>query len=141
MNTKHLKPFPAGKTAEELGIDTSKKFVVVDNGNTVFNTGEILMLIENDGTSAPYFSNGKTTWNCLWSDLAYAPNQKINKKPYHFILVWEEEKDPIKFFHTRTEALEFAKTLPENAHDIQLVEIKTLEKVEIVSEKKVKIVK
>lgn len=147
MNTKHLKPFPADKSAKELGIDTSKKFVVVNPYMSAgsYKEGDIIEYIEKYSIYSGTFRNsssGKKIDVCVfWHELAYAPNQKINKKPYHFILIWEEETDPIKFFHTRTEALEFAKTLPENAHDIQLVEIKTLEKVEIVSEKKVKIVK
>lgn len=150
MNTKHLKPFPADKSAKELGIDTSKKFVVVRPWITSeinYKKGDVVKFINEyeDDKDGAIFENSKgeeIDVYILWNELAYAPNQKIKKvKPYKFILIWEEEIDPVKFFHTRNEALEFAKTLPNNAHDIQLVAIKTLEKVEIVSEKKAKIVK
>ena len=152
MNTKHLKPFPADKSAKELGIDTSKKFVVVRPWITSeinYKKGDVVKFINEyeDDKYGAIFENSKgeeIDVYILWKELAYAPNQKIKQvksKPYKFILIWEEETDPAKLFHTRNEALNFAKTLPNNAHNIQLVEIKSLEKVEIVSEKKVKIVK
>ena len=44
------KTFPAGKTAEELGIDTSKKFVVVNKNNkSGFSIGDVLKFDRQDG--------------------------------------------------------------------------------------------
>jgi len=44
------KTFPAGKTAEELGIDTSKKFVVVNKNNkSEFSIGDVLKFDRQDG--------------------------------------------------------------------------------------------
>ena len=144
-----LKTFEAGKNAQELGIDTNKKFVVVENGG-LFPKGTILTLYEDDNTPNPFFVVGMHSGKerpCFWQELAYAPNQKTPKtpkqKPYKFIVIWEEETDPVKFFYTENEAKKFIKTLPENAHSIQLIEIKTLKKVEITQtvQKKIRFIK
>lgn len=70
-------PFEAGKTAKELGIDTSRKFVVVSNGKgEIFRTGDIVKM----SGSAPFaIEPGATFQNkqgdkeiMFWRELAYA---------------------------------------------------------------------
>lgn len=76
-NTPMKTPFEAGKTAKELGIDTSRKFVVVSNGKgEIFRTGDIVKL----SGSAPFaVEPGATFQNkqgdeetMFWRELAYA---------------------------------------------------------------------
>lgn len=44
------KTFPAGKTAKELGLDTSRKFVVVNKNNkSGFSIGDVLKFDRQDG--------------------------------------------------------------------------------------------
>ena len=71
------KTFPARKTAKELGIDTSRKFVVVE-GNEVFDEGDILVLEEDDNTIRPNFkrvSDSETSFLTL-SYLAYLEEEE-----------------------------------------------------------------
>jgi hypothetical protein len=69
-----MKTFEPNKNAEELGIDLTKKFVVIINGDEYFDKGDILVISEDDETELPYFkrlSDGKE--HCMyWSDLYYA---------------------------------------------------------------------
>ena len=74
-------PFPPGKTIQELGIDTTRKFVVVDDDGLFLKKGTILTLDRDDGSLAPYFkdSSGRAVAACLFR-LEYAPKQPIFKK-------------------------------------------------------------
>ena len=68
-------PFEAGKTAKELGIDTSRKFVVVEEDYKIpLKKGDVLMLEEDDGSLCPRFRAMDDTdyWYFDWSRLAYA---------------------------------------------------------------------
>lgn len=65
------KPFESGKNAKELGIDTSRKFVVV-RGGSLFNVGEIVELSGDEDSVVPKFSNGRKARFCCWGRLAYA---------------------------------------------------------------------
>lgn len=78
-------PFEAGKNARELGIDTSKKFVIIstDKGdrNRGLKAGDIVTLRGDDGSCAPFFldKNGETC--CLyWSQLAYADEPEVKEE-------------------------------------------------------------
>lgn len=70
-------PFPPNKTAKELGIDTSRKFVVVESDN-VYKKGDILVIHTDDETSMPFFSRlGEENKNRIsWSKLEYADEPK-----------------------------------------------------------------
>lgn len=70
-----MKTFEAGKNAEELGIDLSRKLVVV-TGNESFIEGEIISLAENDNSNCPFFykNNGDGDHCIHWDKLAYAEN-------------------------------------------------------------------
>lgn len=79
-------PFEAGKTARELGIDTSRKFAVVSNGKgEIFRTGDIVKL----SGSAPFaVEPGATFQNkqgdeetMFWRELAYADDE-AKPEPY-----------------------------------------------------------
>lgn len=64
--------FPAGKTAKELGIDVSRKFIVLE-GNELFDKGETVTLLEDDDTRMPRFINEKGSMRFIhWSGLSYA---------------------------------------------------------------------
>ena len=66
-----MKTFEPNKNAKQLGIDTTKKFVVVD-GEGIFPQGTILTLEEDDGSSCPRFTDGKKIDYAPWFRLAYA---------------------------------------------------------------------
>ena len=66
-----MKTFEPNKNAKQLGIDTTKKFVVNYSGS-LFPRGEILTLIIDDNTENPPFSNGKEEHYVRWNDLYYA---------------------------------------------------------------------
>lgn len=68
-------PFEAGKNATELGIDTTRLFVVVNPRISYCNTGDILKLVDDDGSDCPYFkdlTSGRYPIISLWEGLAYA---------------------------------------------------------------------
>ena len=72
-----MQTFEADKTAKELGIDTTKKFVVVA-GNNRFEKGDILKLFRDNNTGSPWFikDGSKDTHRCvLWSSLTYAEKE------------------------------------------------------------------
>jgi hypothetical protein len=75
-----LKPFEAGKTAEELGIDFSRKFVVV-NGGGYFPNGTIVTCVGESDSVIPRFTDGKKEYSLLLHRLAYAPEEKPQEKP------------------------------------------------------------
>jgi hypothetical protein len=58
-----LKPFEAGKNAKELGIDTSKKFVVVNNRDTFPNTKKS----RNNTDSTKKDTVYKVIWTTKWT--------------------------------------------------------------------------
>ena len=63
------KTFPAGKTITELGLDLSRKFVVVVGDNT-FNEGDVLVSIDSFLPCFKRLSDGKKA-ACFPSQLAY----------------------------------------------------------------------
>ena len=67
-------PFEAGKNAKELGIDTSRTFVVLNENGSPFEFGEIVAIAIDDDTEIPRFESTKTgaKGDCFWSRLAYA---------------------------------------------------------------------
>lgn len=68
------KPFEAGKTAKELGIDTSRKFVVVKGGHSLFQPGTVLTCLERERDDMmALFSDGcDRVYSVCWHRLAYA---------------------------------------------------------------------
>ena len=78
---EELKGFAPNKNAKELGIDTSRKFVVLKENVSKFNKGEIITLRKDDNTLYPSFWNKyKSDYNFFcWHNLAYAPTEKKNK--------------------------------------------------------------
>ena len=78
---EELKGFAPNKNAKELGIDTSRKFVVLKENVSDFDKGEIITLMEDDNTHCPFFwDKDKSSFHCVyWQDLAYAPTEKKNK--------------------------------------------------------------
>lgn len=67
-------PFPPHKTIKELGIDVTRKFVVVDDKPIDFKSGDILTLVRDDNDTTPYFCRESDKQNayCHLSRLAYA---------------------------------------------------------------------
>ena len=49
------KTFPAGKTAKELNLDTSRKFVVVEAGHQRFDVGTVLHFLACEESMCPIF--------------------------------------------------------------------------------------
>ena len=73
-----MQPFEPNKNSKELGIDTTRKFVVLDKTHVAFNQGDILVFVETfnsvNNSLAPIFkriSDGREA-ACNWSRLAYA---------------------------------------------------------------------
>ncbi|MCK9602337.1 MAG: hypothetical protein M0R06_25050 [Sphaerochaeta sp.] len=74
-----LVPFEPRKNAEQLGIDTKRKFVVVREDN--FPARTILTLVRDNGFSFPVFmGNGLKPSVCNWSCLAYLPEDEAKAK-------------------------------------------------------------
>ncbi len=68
--------FEKNKNAEKLGIDTSKKFIIIGTGkiNSSLKRGDILIIAKDDHSSCPLFiriSDGKEHHE-KWDNLAYA---------------------------------------------------------------------
>ena len=78
---EELKGFAPNKNAKELGIDTSRKFVVLNGNVSDFDKGEIITLREDDNTCNPSFwgKDKSHYFYCHWDALAYAPTEKKNK--------------------------------------------------------------
>jgi len=71
-------PFPKNKTIKELGIDVSRKFVVVDSTRSYLINGDIVELVQDDNTDRLDFrriSDGKKQWLSL-CQLDYADHPK-----------------------------------------------------------------
>ena len=71
--------FAPNKNAEELGIDTTRTFVVLEK-NFNFETGEKITLKKDDGSSNPFFwYEDKSTYDCIsWCRLAYAEDETVS---------------------------------------------------------------
>ena len=72
-----MQTFEADKTAKELGIDTTRRFVVVE-GDDHFEKGDILKLFRDDNSSSPWFNKDGSKdrdWCIHWSSLAYAEKE------------------------------------------------------------------
>jgi len=85
INGVEYESFEEGKNAEQLGIDTARKFIVVEETND-FSVGDIVRLKEDDGTNLPYFvrigENDKIAPPLRWKRLAYydEPKFKVGDK-------------------------------------------------------------
>ena len=70
-------PFEPNKNAKELGIDVTKKFVIVTDEfltDEYQQVGDIVTLDEDDNSSFPFFINQRLGARVcyLWKELAYA---------------------------------------------------------------------
>lgn len=77
-------PFPPDKTAKELGIDTTRKFVLV-KGSRWFDEGCIVDLTKDDDTPLPWFrraSSNDEHFPIHWHDLDYAPEPDTGTMTY-----------------------------------------------------------
>jgi len=74
-------PFPPNKTARDLGIDTTRKFVMMKD-YLLFPKGEILVLFKDDDTDSPYFISIKDGIEhaASWSSLAYYEEPVTERK-------------------------------------------------------------
>lgn len=68
-----MKRFEADKNAQELGIDTKRKFIVVKK-NKYYNVWDILELERDDWSSSPYFALNWKIYHIPWEHLYYADN-------------------------------------------------------------------
>lgn len=70
--------FAPGKTAKELGIDTSRTFEVVI-GNGFFSEGEKITFKSNDESSCPRFykEDKSNSWSIAWYKLKYADEEPV----------------------------------------------------------------
>ena len=75
-----LTPFPEGQNANYLGIDKTRKFVVIDAGHS--NFGDVLTLLRDDGTECPEFQRSTDSFNMYlyWYRLAYLPKE-LDEEP------------------------------------------------------------
>ncbi|MFW9873499.1 MAG: hypothetical protein ACFFG0_10380 [Candidatus Thorarchaeota archaeon] len=93
---------------------------------------------EGNNEYASFFDSTDPTTRWCWSkglELWKEVNEKIvMKKPTH-VVVWEEDRDPAKFFTSEKDATDFIKRLSENRNvkqdSIVLVEIKSVKKITI----------
>lgn len=91
INGVNYTPFEENKNATELGIDLSRKFIVVKESDHSPKVGDILEIKENDNSRNPYFWNltrdnlgggskhdTENKWMCVayWNQLAYYDEQK-----------------------------------------------------------------
>lgn len=82
-----MKTFEQNKNAKELGIDTTRKFVVLDANATHSSRvkdGDIVSLDRDDGSACPYFKNETTGEKhvCMsWGGLAYLEKTLENLEP------------------------------------------------------------
>jgi len=84
-NNMPLTPFEAGKTAEELGIDLTRKFVMVRSKDFAFKEGTVLHCINHSGDtrgSNYWFTDGMCARVLDWSELAYASEQEQTTEGY-----------------------------------------------------------
>ena len=99
--TNKLKTFQPNKNVEELEIDPSRKFVVVE-GNRTHSEWDILTLCEDDWSNCPYFDNETTNKKCLsmyWCRLAYADSKPTKTEKPTYTKVFERN-DWIRFTET-----------------------------------------
>lgn len=77
-------PFPPGKTIKELGIDTTRKFVVVKGDEEPYSEGDILVLEYDDNSCSPKFKRLSDNLGAfeILSNLAYADEPEEKKEPY-----------------------------------------------------------
>jgi len=73
--------FKSLKNAKELGIDTSRQFVVIDAyGDDDVSNGDIVELFKDDGTASPFFKNITTgsdeEFSLYWRRLEYKKDEK-----------------------------------------------------------------
>jgi len=73
-------PFEAGKSAKELGIDISRAFICVEDGN--FKIGSILKIDNDDGSIDPWFIDEYGHMGFMdWKNLAYyEPTPKVKEE-------------------------------------------------------------
>ena len=75
-----MTPFPPNKNATKLGIDLTRKFVVVNKANGFFPIGTIIKILRDDGTLYPWFyeegENERETHATYWSNIAYYDESK-----------------------------------------------------------------
>lgn len=86
--TKYIdKTFPAGKTAKELNLDTSRKFVVVEAGHPKFDVGTVLHFFACEESMCPIFVADDKTKHARpvgLSYLAYLEEEdEVKKVNYH----------------------------------------------------------
>ena len=79
-----MKTFEPNKNAKQLGIDITRKFVVVNSYGGNFNNGDILELVKDDNGCNPTFTeigNLSKKEHYHWSALAYADENLIVRCP------------------------------------------------------------
>ena len=79
-------PFEANKTAKELGIDTTRRFIVLEDSIGNFKKGDILTLKYDDNSWAPWFYSNRYPQGeshvSKWDLLAYADEPEPSKELY-----------------------------------------------------------
>lgn len=99
INGVNYTPFKEEKNATKLGIDLSRKFIVVEKSKWSPQVGDILEIREDDYSNAPIFWNltrdsygrgnkheTENKWECTayWSQLAYY-DEPVEVKQYYTI--------------------------------------------------------
>lgn len=88
-----MKTFDSDKTIKELGIDTTRKFIVVSQGQN-FPEWTLLTLDEDDNTSTPWFKDEK--WDVNWMNLdslAYYEEEKEELTLPRWVYVSDESEE------------------------------------------------
>lgn len=79
INGVEYETFAPNKNSKELGIDTSRKFIVL-KGDCIFKEGSIIDIHKDDYTPFPFFKNRDGKIACFyWDDFAYYNEPKEYK--------------------------------------------------------------
>lgn len=107
INGVEYTTFEPNKTITELGIDTTRKFIVVNRSKeycSELKEGDIVVLEEDDGSRVPFFrriSDRKTGWLYL-GDLAYyeEPNHYYGVGIAEELIKLEKEREEYNKLNT-----------------------------------------
>lgn len=65
-----MKAFPKETRAKDINAKAGDKFIVATDEDEVFSKGEVISLIEDDGSWCPYFEGVEFNHHMHWHDLA-----------------------------------------------------------------------
>lgn len=115
------------RVRRRLGTGSNKSFNEGDTGIIVNFQDDVYVDIKMD-------KNKEISTGCDISNLELISSNYKPKTPTH-IVIWEEDRDPARFFTSENDAKKFIKELSDNSNvkkdSILLVEVKSCKKVRI----------